>query len=234
MNILDATRPLYTSYLRIRSTASNASSPELLQARGDLEQNLQDLTTDLQDLLASVRAAEKDPLRYGLETEEVVRRGRFVQEVTGEIQSMRDELLRQFQSSATDGSLPEPSGFDIDDDDHGAFEQQKQQEIMAEQDEALDDVFRTVGTLRAQADTMGRELEEQGDLLEDVHGITDRVGGKLKGGMRNLNEVIRKNEGMCVSGPRLLTDLATEKGSGYCIAILIFVLIILFILVVAL
>ena len=199
LSTLDATRPLYTSYLRIRSTASIATSPELLQARGDLEQNLQDLTTDLQDLLASVQAAEKDPYRYGLETEEVVRRGQFVQEVTGEIQSMRDELLRKFQPGAGDASLADPAGFDIDEDDYGAFEQQRHQEIMAEQDEALDDVFKTVGTLRAQADTMGRELEEQGDLLEDVHGITDRVGGKLKGGMRNLTQIIRKNEGMCVA-----------------------------------
>lgn len=195
---LDATRPLYNSYLRIRSTALKASSPELLQARAELEQNLQDLTTDLQDLLASVRAAEKDPLRYGLEIEEVAQRGRFVEEITSEIQSMREELLRKFQSSISEGKLPDPSSFEADDgDDYAEFEQQRQQEIMAEQDEALDDVFRTVGTLRAQADTMGRELEEQAEILDDVHGITDRVGGKLKGGMRNLGEIIRKNEGMC-------------------------------------
>ena len=110
---------------------------------------------------------------------------------------MREELLRKFQPSISEGKLPDPSSFETDDgDEYAAFEQQRQQEIMAEQDEALEDVFHTVGTLRAQADTMGRELEEQAEILDDVHGITDRVGGKLKGGMRNLNEIIRKNEGM--------------------------------------
>lgn len=66
---------------------------------------------------------------------------------------------------------------------------------MQQQDEALDDVFKTVGTLRAQADTMGRELEEQADLLDDVDNIADRVGGKLQNGIKKIGWVIRKNEG---------------------------------------
>ena len=200
---LESTRPLFTSYLRIRSIASSPSSPELAQARSELESNLQDLTTDLQDLLASVRAAEKDPYRYGLDVSEVARRGQLVEEVTSEIEGMREELAKKLQTgSAAGGSkLPDPSAFDADGeegDDYAAFEQQRQTEIMAEQDEQLDDVFRTVGTLRAQADVMGRELEEQGELLEEVDTLTDRVGDKLKGGARKLNEIIRKNEGKSI------------------------------------
>jgi hypothetical protein len=46
-----------------------------------------------------------------------------------------------------------------------------------------------------QADTMGRELEEQADMLDDVDNITERVGGKLQTGMKKINFVIRQNEG---------------------------------------
>lgn len=94
-------------------------------------------------------------------------------------------------------ALPDPSNFDDDEgeDGYGEFEQQRQEEIMHEQDEALDDVFKTVGNLRAQADTMGRELEEQADLLDDVDNITDRVGSKLQTGIKKIGWVIRKNEG---------------------------------------
>lgn len=194
---LETTRPLFSSYLRIRSLASSASSPELLQARTELETNLQDLSTDLQDLVDSVRAAEKDPFRYGLDIEEVARRGRLVEEVGGEIGDMRDELQKVVinnQGSAGD-MLPDPSAFDADGDEYSAMEQQRQVEIMHEQDEALDGVFRTVGNLREQADVMGRELEEQGEMLEEVDTLTDRIGGKLQGGMKRLNTIIRKNEG---------------------------------------
>lgn len=105
------------------------------------------------------------------------------------------------KGKAKDTSLPHPSAFDSDDEheegdgDYAQFEQQRQEEIMQQQDEALDDVFKTVGTLRQQADTMGRELEEQADLLDDVDNIADRVGGKLQNGIKKIGWVIRKNEG---------------------------------------
>ena len=66
---------------------------------------------------------------------------------------------------------------------------------MHEQDEALDGVFKTVGNLREQADVMGRELEEQGEIIDEVDTLTDRLGGKLNGGMQRLTTIIRKNEG---------------------------------------
>ena len=68
--------------------------------------------------------------------------------------------------------------------------------MMQEQDEALDDVFRTVGNLRQQANDMGRELEEQGQLLDEVDVVVDRVGGKLQTGLKKVGWVIKQNEGM--------------------------------------
>ena len=67
---------------------------------------------------------------------------------------------------------------------------------MHEQDEQLDGVFKTVGNLRQQADDMGRELEEQHEMLEDVDKTADRVQGKLDTGLKRIGDVIRKNEGM--------------------------------------
>ena len=95
------------------------------------------------------------------------------------------------------------AGHDEDGDDYGAWEEQRQMEIMHEQDEALEEVFQTVGNLRAQADTMGRELEEQAELLDETDQIADRVGDKLGQGMKRIRHVLEKNEGMyamCVGG----------------------------------
>ncbi|KAK4696109.1 hypothetical protein P7C71_g1748, partial [Lecanoromycetidae sp. Uapishka_2] len=185
LSTLKTTRSLFASYVRIRSSASSASSPELVEARTELESTVQDLSTDLQDLVDSVNAVEGDPFRYGLDTDEVGRRRKLVQDVGDEVESMRQELAKTVtgaQNKGMNGSLPPPSAFDPDGpdgDDYGAFEQQRQVEMMHEQDEALDGVFKTVGNLRQQADDMGRELEEQGEMLEDVDKLADRVQGKL-------------------------------------------------------
>lgn len=118
---------------------------------------------------------------------------------------MRDEINRE-RGTNMSNTLPPPSAFDNPDspleeaadsggDHFGAFEQQRQAEIMQEQDEALDGVFRTVGNLRQQAGDMGRELEEQVEMLEDMGQVADRVEGKLQNGMKRVGWILKRNEG---------------------------------------
>lgn len=171
-----------------------------------------------------MQAVESNPEQYGLSVDEVTRRKRLVQEVGGEVEDMREELQKKLDTGASSGGaggdLPDPNSFSMPegDDGYAEFEQQQQMEIMHEQDQHLDGVFQTVGNLRRQADDMGRELEEQREMLEVVDNIADRVGGRLQTGMSKLNHVIRNNE---------------DKWSSCCIAVLIFVLIlILFLLII--
>lgn len=237
---MQTVRPLFASYLRIRSLASSSTSPELASARSDLEQALAALAEDLADLVESVQAAESDPARYGLSAHEVTRRKRLVQEVGGEVEDMREELSKTSTGSsssssaaaraakaAAEGDLPPPSAFAIDeggggndnDDSYAEFEHRQQEQMMQEQEQELDGVFVTVGNLRRQADDMGRELEEQVEMLETVDTLADRVGGRLQTGMQKLNYVMRKNE---------------DRYSSCCIAVLITVLIILLVLLLVL
>lgn len=232
---MDTTRPLFTSYLRIRSLSTTTTSPELRSARHDLENALSTLAEDLADLIASVQAVEDNPAAFGLSQHEVARRKRLVDEIGGEVEDMREELAkavaggggRNQRGSNGDGSdLPDPSAFAVDDGDgHGAedyaaeFEQQQQQHMMREQDVHLDGVFQTVNTLRQQAGDMGRELEEQREMLEDTDRLADRVGGRLQTGMDKLKYVVKHNE---------------DSLSSWCIGLLIMVLCILLVLLLVL
>ncbi|KFG81112.1 putative syntaxin family member TLG1 [Metarhizium anisopliae] len=218
---LQSTRPLFASYLRIRSLTTTPSSPELASARTDLEAALSTLAEDLSDLVASVQAIESNPSQYGISSAEVSRRKRLVSEVGGEIEDMREELHKKIDHQpAAREHLPDPDSFavgdgDGDGDTYAEFEQQQQMEMMREQDRHLDEVFQTVGNLRRQADDMGRELEEQRELLDVVDDTVDRVSGTLQMGMRKLQHVVRKGE---------------DRWSSCCIAVLIFVLILLLVL----
>jgi chromosome segregation ATPase len=226
LSALNTSRPLFKSYLRIRSSASSANSPELREARSELEQTLRDLSQDLEDLVESVKAVEHDPYKFGLEIDEVERRRRLVKEVGDEIENMHEALQQTVQDAQKKGKaaangdmLPDPDSFEEDEDNYAQFEQEQQMQIMHDQDEALDGVFRTVGNLRMQADDMGRELEEQGEMLKDVDTVADRVGGKLQTGMKKVGFIIKKNE---------------DRWSSCCIAVLIFVLILLLVLLLVL
>lgn len=234
LSALNTTRPLFASYLRIRSSASSSNSPELREARSELESTLQDLTQDLEDLVESVKAVEHDPYRFGLEIDEVERRRRLVKEVGDEVENMRKELQRTVHD-AQNNALPDPDSFEDDEDHYAQFEQERQLEMLHEQDQALDGVFQTVGNLRQQADDMGRELEEQGELLDDVDNVADRVGGKLQTGLKRMGHVIRKNEGKwSFFWHGKSANVTADRWSSCCIGVLIFVLILLLVLLLVL
>ena len=202
--VLSTTRSSLTSYLRIRSTATSHTSPELLDSHTEINAALSELTADLQDLLESVKAVESDPYRYGIDVAEVSRRQKVVSDVAREIEGMKGKVEGAKREGERHAGLPDPDAFQSGDEEgegegngYSEFEQQRQLEILEEQDVALDGVFRTVGNLREQADAMGRELEEQGELLDSVDNIADRVGGKLQEGIKRVGKVIRNNEGEC-------------------------------------
>ncbi|KAJ6110465.1 t-SNARE [Penicillium sp. IBT 16267x] len=233
LSTLQASRPLFSSYLRIRSLAKNPNNPELKQSRSELETTLTELSADLDDLVESVRAIEQDPYRFGLELEEVQRRRKLVDDVGAEVEQMRQQLQQTVSHSAAAEAteLPNPTEFDAaleeeerqqrggGDDYYASLEQQRQTELMHEQDEQLDGVFRTVGNLRQQANDMGRELEDQAIMVDEVDTLADRVGGKLANGMSRIRHIVRQNE---------------DTWSSFCIAALIFALVLLLILVIVL
>ncbi len=227
---LASTRPLFASYLRIRSLSTATTSPELTAARADLKSALESLGEDLADLVESIRAVEHDPAQYGLDAAEVARRQRLVQDVGSEVEDMRRGLAKVVKGDAGPRNdrghdLPDPNSFAMPDDGTGStdnyaeFEREQQVQMMNEQDQHLDGVFQTVGSLRRQADDMGRELEEQREMLEVADNLADRVGGRLQTGMQKLQYVIRHNE---------------DRWSSCCIGVLIIVLIILLVLLLVL
>ncbi|KAL9093677.1 MAG: hypothetical protein Q9159_000206 [Coniocarpon cinnabarinum] len=232
---------LLQSLHRILSTSS-ATSPEAQSAQSDLSSALEDLDADLSDLRDSVSAAERNPQRFALTQQEVRGRRDAVGKVAGEIAQLKQRAASFLSGGAMPESpttpfpayppsptqnrshpsqLPDPDAFDDEHDDaYAAYEQQTQDQIMAEQDQALEGVFSTVGNLRAQADEMGRELEEQAGMIDEVDVTADRVGGKLGQGIKRVEWIYRRNE------ERLC--------GGCCVAVLIVVLIILLVLVLVL
>ena len=88
----------------------------------------------------------------------------------GEVEDMLEELRKAAQrTSGGKSSVNKPGGATDQEpdaqreDSYVVWEQEQQQVIMAEQDEVLEGVYRTVGNLREQAHEMGRELVEQAE-----------------------------------------------------------------------
>ncbi|PVH67349.1 hypothetical protein DL98DRAFT_564842 [Cadophora sp. DSE1049] len=150
LSALSTTRPLFTSYLRVRSLPNppGTPSPELLSAQADLKSVLSSLAEDLADLVESVKVVQSDSYKYRLEIEEVSRRKRLVDEVGGEVEDIREEIAKTGSGSSA-GYVGGNEGRGEDEIDYNAkFEQQQQLHMIAKQDRDLDGVFRAVRNLK--------------------------------------------------------------------------------------
>ncbi|KAH8987892.1 t-SNARE [Lactarius akahatsu] len=228
---LQTAEQLLASFLRIRSTAHDGNE-ELEWARNELKATLSTLDADLEDLEESVKIVETTGARmFGLDDTEVIQRRRYVSHVRGEIEKMRAEVEgRQPNESvschpsspsqgATTPSRPDTrspsSGADREprDEDHQAqWALQEQQMMLQQQDQTINSIAGTLSTIAQQAGLMGSEISEHNEMLDNLDRSVDRTDSKLSDAMRKMRKFVRETE---------------EKRSGWCIAILIVVLLIL-------
>ncbi|EMD35523.1 hypothetical protein CERSUDRAFT_116261 [Gelatoporia subvermispora B] len=215
---LQTASTLRASYLRIRSTARE-DSEELIWARNELKATLAALEADLEDLEESVKIVESTGARmFGLEEMEVMQRRQYVTHVRREIESMRAEVESESGASRSrpQSRLGPPSpnvGHDPsnpeDVDSQAEWAMQEQQMMIRQQDETIDTIAGTLSTIHEQAGLMGREIGEHNELLDDLERGVDQTDTKLNSAMQRMRKFIRQTE---------------ETKSGWCIVILIVVL----------
>ncbi|KAF8962623.1 snare protein TLG1/Syntaxin [Flammula alnicola] len=224
-NSLQTAAQLQSSFLRIRSMA-RADSEELMWARNEFKATLAALEADLEDLEESVKIVESTDARmFGLDDAEVQKRRRYVGHVRKEIENMRATVSQTpsappqyLQPSGSGTLLPmispragpgSPFSERYGDDHQAAWARQEQQMMIVEQDHTMDSIAGTLNTIAQQASLMGQEIGEHNEMLTDLEQGVDRTDDKLGDAMRRMRKFLRDSE---------------EKGSSWCIIILMIVL----------
>ncbi|KAI0064337.1 hypothetical protein BV25DRAFT_1800828 [Artomyces pyxidatus] len=206
---LQSAEQLRASFVRIRSTAREGSE-ELEWARNELKATLSALEADLEDLDESVKIVEQTGARmFGLDDAEVIARRRYVGHVRREIESIRAEVEGRPQPD----SVRQPR----DDDHQSQWAMQEQEMMIQQQDQTISSIAGTLSTIAQQAGLMGTEIVEHNEMLGDLEQNVDRTDTKLEGAMRKMKKFIRDTE---------------ETKSGWCIGILIAILVILLLAVI--
>ncbi|KAL1683034.1 t-SNARE [Schizophyllum commune] len=231
---LQTASQLRASYARIRNMAVSQDSEELVWARNELKATLATLEADMEDLEGSVQIVETTGARmFGLEEAEVQERRAFVEHVRREIENMRTEVSGKPRSRPPSYASPSPSRPQSrlytgtssppreDEDDQTAWARAHTsfgskldpadpvQMIIRQQDQTMDTISGTLTTLAQQAGLMGHEINEHVEMLGDLEQGVDRAENKLGSAMDRMKHFMRKSE---------------EKGSGWCIIILIIIL----------
>ncbi|RXW22035.1 hypothetical protein EST38_g3811 [Candolleomyces aberdarensis] len=221
---LQTASQLRSSYVRIRNMAKE-DSEELMWARNELKATLAGLEADLEDLEESVKIVESTDARmFGLEYTEVQNRRQYVTHVRKEIENMRAEVsptpstssqnLSRLAGSSSTSTHPargpsSPFNDRYQEDEQSSWAREEQQMMLREQDHTIDSIAGTLSTIQQQAALMGEEIGVHNEMLDDLERNVDQTDSKVNDGMRRLRKFLRDSE---------------EKGSGWCIVILMIVL----------
>lgn len=139
-------------------------------------QRMRALEEDVRDLESAVEMARAEPGRFRISAAELERRGRFVRD-------MRGALAR-----AGDGDDEDARARVAAAADHTAL----QVEAVRQQDEDLDHLSTAVQRIGALGRDMHNELEEQGELLQDLGGHFDGTLSRMKAVHARVHAVMER------------------------------------------
>lgn len=194
----------------LQNNPSNEAHGEVTEVMQDIEETIQDLNKSLQVIERSGKSTLDRQNEVGsLKDAYHKLRQRIADNATTNSTGLNNNNVawqqEQDQREATASQTPLQDNYD------NPFQEQ----MLREQDVQLDGIHHTMTNLHLQAQTMGDELQDQSELLQDMDTNMDTIGNKLSRGRRQLEWIYERNK---------------EKYNNCCIILLIVALIVLLVL----
>jgi syntaxin 6 len=230
---LEGATQLHTRWKELLHSVNTAQSDEFSWTHNELKKALTSIEYDLCDLADTVAAVEGNFDKFRIDPEEIARRKGFVAQsratlkgiegdlgsegTRGKMQRDEMEVLKTSKSSAPGGGSGRATTEDRlkkaiqqDNDEFIRSQQQVQQQIDRDQEDGLGELSTVVGNLREIGVAINDELEEQGTIMDDLHGRTDEANAGVRNAMRKVSELIDKQ----------------KEGTQWCIIILLILVLI--------
>jgi syntaxin of plants SYP6 len=180
-------------------------SPQRYKLREEIETNAESATLALHELeRLAINPVEKDPAKFGLDASEVAGRRQWHAQTRDRVARVQG-VLAAAAKAAADKAAAKGGGRGgpmrnlqdnvyvkendrLLDDEHS-----RQQVIMRKQDKELEDIGQHVVRIGEMGKTIGKELDDQAELISDLDRETDTVRSRLEAATRKISQVINKS-----------------------------------------
>jgi len=199
---------LFEKWKELFDTTNTATNEEFRWTLNELRDGIKNIEWDLQDLEDTINVVEGNRIKFKLDEKEIESRKAFVATTNRHIQEIKETI----NSTRSKGKMENderatlmPSGKHekfvkleqaiVQDNSEFIQDQENQQQvIMKKQDQNLDQLSNTVGTLKDISNTIGVELKEHEDLLGELGTKVDHVDSGLKGIIKRVDTLIEKSK----------------------------------------
>lgn len=194
------------------------SREELEWTNTELRNALRSIEWDLEDLEETIGIVEKNPRKFKIDGSELTARRNFIEQTKEEVKSMKERLnLTKKDKDVTARQVPE-SALPIDDNSplkmpqvvtHGPTRYSRlvneadspngefiestlaqQQMIMSQQDDHLDQIASSMGTLKNMSRQIGQEVDEQAVMLDDFGHEMETTQSKMENTLSKMAKVM--------------------------------------------
>ncbi|XP_076263208.1 syntaxin 6 [Rhynchophorus ferrugineus] len=231
---LKKTRGLYRRWSEFQNDSDLITKDEIEWTNTELKNSLRSIEWDLEDLEDTIEIVEKNPSKFKIDNKELTKRKNFIDSTKNEILSMkekinmnrgrdRDLMSRQplLESSSPvrltsmhGGTKYSKLENEVESPQHQFLQKQQMYEVQ-NQDDQLEAIAGSLGTLKTVSRHIGIELDEQQGMLDEFGTELESSESKLDTTMRKMAKVLR---------------ISSEKGQWTAIIILVIVLIIVIVL----
>lgn len=214
-------KALIIKYEKLR--AAPANSPQWRELDDEVQEECDSLKYMINELDKAIDNAERNPQRFRLSQAEISERRKWIMSTRRQVEGISDGTLPPRQSAApaqTPTTAAAKLAAAVQDENEGFIrsEGDRQQMMMAHQDEELDVLSHHVVRIGELGREMGQELDSQGQLLDELGVEMEGTQTRLAAAQKKVQYVLEK---------------AGSKGQFIIILILIVVLVVLVFLAIA-
>ncbi|XP_076320832.1 syntaxin-6-like [Tachypleus tridentatus] len=202
------TKGLYQRWCELQEDPNIVSKEEVEWTTNELRNGLRSIEWDLEDLEETVGIVEKNPKKFKIDETEINKRKIFITQTREEIKMMsnkvmdnkskekklRQGLLSSGNSNVKYTRLENPAenlSQRFIDENH-----LQQQMVIQNQDEELDRIQESTGTLKTMSRQIGSELDEQAVMLEDLGNEMENTESRLDGNLKKMAKALHlSNDG---------------------------------------
>lgn len=212
---------LLGQYDKLRAAPANSAKWRSLD--DEVQEECHSLKYMINELDKAIDNAERNPDRFRLSQAELSDRRKWIMSTRRQVEGIADGTLPPKQASApipapTTAAAKLAAAVHEENDGFIRSEGDRQQQVMADQDQELDGLSHHVVRIGELGREMGQELDTQGQLLDDLGYEMDVTQTRLGAAQKKVQYVLEK---------------AGSKGQLIIIAILVVVLVVLIFLAIA-
>lgn len=212
---------MIVKYEKLR--AAPANSPQWRELDDEVQEDCDSLKYMINELDKAIDNAERNPQRFRLSQAEISERRKWIMSTRRQVEGVSDGTLPPRQAAAPaagPSTAAAKLAAAVQDENEGFIrsEGDRQQMLMARQDDELDVLSHHVVRIGELGREMGQELDSQGQLLDELGVEMEGTQTRLAAAQKKVQYVLEK---------------AGSKGQFIIILVLIIVLVVLVFLAIA-